>query len=306
MRISTNEFYQRAIDQLTNKQSSVADLQARLASGKKVLNASDAPDRAALILRLKSAMTQQSNFERNLNAIEDRMTAEESVISSASDLMQRVRELAVQGSSDTLGADGRAIIAQEVSNLRDELFNLANQKDANGNYVFAGSKTSTQPFVDDGTGQIVYAGDSDRITVNVSEFRQLTINKPGDEVFTAVIRDKNGVETRQSFFAVLDDFEAALRNNDSTAISASFSEIDQVNKGLGLALADTGSRMAAVESQRGILEETKLRYQTLLSNEEDLDYATAVTELSREMLALEAAQASFSKVSQLSLFNYLR
>lgn len=306
MRISTNEFYQRAIDQLTNKQSSVADLQARLASGKKVLNASDAPDRAALILRLKSAMTQQSNFERNLNAIEDRMTAEESVISSASDLMQRVRELAVQGSSDTLGADGRAIIAQEVSNLRDELFNLANQKDAGGNYVFSGSKTSTQPFVDDGTGQIVYAGDSDRITVNVSEFRQLTINKPGDEVFTAVIRDENGVETRQSFFAVLDDFETALRNNDSTAISASFSEIDQVNKGLGLALADTGSRMAAVESQRGILEETKLRYQTLLSNEEDLDYATAVTELSREMLALEAAQASFSKVSQLSLFNYLR
>ena len=306
MRISTNEFYQRAIDQLTNKQSSVADLQARLASGKKVLNASDAPDRAALILRLKSAMTQQSNFERNLNAIEDRMTAEESVISSASDLMQRVRELAVQGSSDTLGADGRAIIAQEVANLRDELFNLANQKDANSNYVFAGSKTSTQPFVDDGTGQIIYAGDSDRITVNVSEFRQLTINKPGDEVFTAVIRDENGVETRQSFFSVLDDFEAALRNNDSAAISASFNEVDQVNKGLGLALADTGSRMAAVESQRGILEETKLRYQTLLSNEEDLDYATAVTELSREMLALEAAQASFSKVSQLSLFNYLR
>ena len=306
MRISTNEFYQRAIDQLTNKQSSVADLQARLASGKKVLNASDAPDRAALILRLKSAMTQQTNFERNLNAIEDRMTAEESVISSASNLMQRVRELAVQGASDTLGADGRAIIAQEVGNLRDELFNLANQKDASGNYVFAGSKTSTQPFVDGGTGQIIYAGDSDRITVNVSEFRQLTINKPGDEVFTAVIRDENGVETRQSFFAVLDDFEAALRNNDSIAISASFNEVDQINKGLGLALADTGSRMAAVESQRGILEETKLRYQTLLSNEEDLDYATAVTELSREMLALEAAQASFSKVSQLSLFNYLR
>lgn len=306
MRISTNEFYQRAIDQLTNKQSSVADLQARLASGKKVLNASDAPDRAALILRLKSAMTQQTNFERNLNAIEDRMTAEESVISSASDLMQRVRELAVQGSGDTLGADGRAIIAQEISNLRDELFNLANQKDASGNYVFSGSKTSTQPFVEDGTGQIIYAGDSDRITVNVSEFRQLTINKPGDEVFTAVIRDENGVETRQSFFAVLDDFEAALRNNDSTSISASFNEVDQINKGLGLALADTGSRMAAVESQRGILEETKLRYQTLLSNEEDLDYATAVTELSREMLALEAAQASFSKVSQLSLFNYLR
>ena len=152
----------------------------------------------------------------------------------------------------------------------------------------------------------MYASDSDKVAVNVSEFRQITINKPGDEVFTAVIRDENGTESRESFFTVLEDFEAALRANDSTAIRASVSEVDAANKGLGLALADTGSRMAAVESQRGILEETKLRYQTLLSNEEDLDYATAVTELSREMLALESAQASFAKVSQLSLFNYLR
>jgi flagellar hook-associated protein 3 FlgL len=49
-----------------------------------------------------------------------------------------------------------------------------------------------------------------------------------------------------------------------------------------------------------------LRYQELLSNAEDLDYATAVTKLSAQMLSLEAAQASFAKISQLNLFNYLR
>ena len=71
-------------------------------------------------------------------------------------------------------------------------------------------------------------------------------------------------------------------------------------------MADVGSRMSTVDSQRDILADTKLRYQELLSNAEDLDYATAVTKLSAQMLSLEAAQASFAKISQLNLFNYLR
>jgi len=54
------------------------------------------------------------------------------------------------------------------------------------------------------------------------------------------------------------------------------------------------------------MEETRIRFEALISNAEDLDYSTAVTELSAEMLALEAAQSSFAKISQLSLFDYIR
>ena len=75
---------------------------------------------------------------------------------------------------------------------------------------------------------------------------------------------------------------------------------------MAVALADLGSRMNTVDGQRDILADTKLRYQDLLSNAEDLDYATAVTRLSSQILSLEAAQASFAKISQLNLFNYLR
>jgi flagellar hook-associated protein 3 FlgL len=60
------------------------------------------------------------------------------------------------------------------------------------------------------------------------------------------------------------------------------------------------------DSQRDILADAKLRYKALLSNTEDLDYASAVTQLSAELLSLEAAQSSFAKISQLSLFNYIR
>lgn len=306
MKLSTSAFYDRTINQLSTQHKSVADLQAKLASGKEVLRPSDAPDKSAVILRIKSALEQQNSFERNLNSVLDRMSREEIVMQASSDLMQRVITLGVQASSEALPPEGRELIAIEISTIRDELLQLANHKDPNGHYTFAGSKINTKPFVDDGTGNIVYAGDNGRVTVNVSEHREITVKKPGSEVFTAVIRDQAGVDTRKSFFDVLQDFETAIRADDSDGIALGFSELTDINEGLAQSLTDIGSRVASVENQRNIIEDTKVRYQTLLSQEEDLDYATAVTQLSQEMLALESAQASFAKISQLSLFNYLR
>ena len=83
-------------------------------------------------------------------------------------------------------------------------------------------------------------------------------------------------------------------------------EISSITEGMGASIADLGARISTVSNQREILEDTNLRYQDLLSNAQDLDYATAVTKLSAELLSLEAAQASFAKISQLSLFNYIR
>ena len=64
--------------------------------------------------------------------------------------------------------------------------------------------------------------------------------------------------------------------------------------------------MTVAESQGDLLADTTARYEVLLSDTQDLDYSTAVTKLSAELLSLEAAQSSFVKISQLSLFNYLR
>ena len=67
----------------------------------------------------------------------------------------------------------------------------------------------------------------------------------------------------------------------------------------------TGSEIQSVESQMGINSDTRLRLQSMLSTEEDLDYAEAITRFNQEMTRLEATQTSFAKVSQLSLFDYL-
>ena len=74
---------------------------------------------------------------------------------------------------------------------------------------------------------------------------------------------------------------------------------------ISLALAQVGTNMNVVDSQQTVIDETVLRLKTLLSNVEDLDFATAITQMNKDMLSLEAAQSSFSKITQLNLFNYI-
>ena len=64
--------------------------------------------------------------------------------------------------------------------------------------------------------------------------------------------------------------------------------------------------MNMVDQQTSIIEDTTLNLKSTLSSIEDLDYASAITKMNQQMLSLEAAQASFAKVSQLNLFNYIK
>ena len=63
--------------------------------------------------------------------------------------------------------------------------------------------------------------------------------------------------------------------------------------------------MNEIDSLASLNDSLDLQYQQTLSNLQDLDYAKAITDLTRNQTSLEAAQLSFSRISQLSLFNYL-
>ena len=307
MKISTSQMFDNSVTQMNRQQAKVAEMQAKLASGKQLINASDDSEKSNVIQRLKSAMSRNDMYEKTLDRADNRLAAEESALISAENILQRIRQLAVSGNTDTLSISEKEIIAGEINSLSEELLSLANTKDANGNYVFAGSSVDSEAFALDDSGVIVYQGDKTQTSVDVSDQRSLVLNRPGDEVFISVDRlADDGEIIKIGFFQMLSDFTAALTEDNDTNLARGLEEITTVTENISMSLADLGSRMNTVGTQRDILEDTKMRYQDLLSNEEDLDYASAVTKLSAELLSLEAAQASFAKISQLSLFNYLR
>jgi flagellar hook-associated protein 3 FlgL len=294
MRVSTNQFYRVNAEQMQSTQSKVAETQAKLGSGKQMLHPSEDPGKANLISGLVSAKERQGVYSKNVDAGETRLTAESAVLDSMTSIMQRITQLTVQSSSDTLGASDRDVIATEIKALRDELLNLSNTQDLSGSYIFSGNKTGSPAFVEDANGVVSYNGDYGRMEINVSDVRSIAINTLGPELFS------------EADFAALDDLVADLRANDGAGVRTRLDSVNSINDRLINSYGAMAGRLAAMESQRNVIDETTLRIDELLIRENDLDYAEAVTDLSKESVALQALQASFSKIAQLSLFNFIR
>ena len=544
MQISTAQMFARGVDQMSEQKTKVTEMQAKLSTGKQIIKPSDDAEKAGTIQRIKTAAGRQDSYEKTLNTMNDRLATEDAALRSIDNVMQRVRVLAVQASSDATSAGDKKILAVEVESLRGELLGLTNIQDSTGNYVFSGSKMRTAPYQADSSGAVTYQGDSNIMEVNVSDQRRMSVNRPGNDVFTPVLRDSvdleggaatylvnpmaarysftpptgandalalsdgithlnipapvagvpgvaasynvavsdvsaldatttftdgtttvtlpatpgslqaladqindtansggnallfsasvnagsdgltfnynasgavsvapsntagatvtnptlgvtaitdvnggaayssaaqmlteiteaagydsfdytvqldstgsklvfdaktTGVKTvsnvptfsqsvstnsvraeiqqgvtgvvdpetvnrstgpqRVGFFTVVEDFMNALLANDGDGARRALKEVSQVTDNLSLSMANVGGRMGEVQSQFDVLSDTKIRYSAMLSQEEDLDYAKAVSDLTAEMLSLEAGQATFAKISQMNLFDYIR
>jgi flagellar hook-associated protein 3 FlgL len=108
------------------------------------------------------------------------------------------------------------------------------------------------------------------------------------------------------FFQSLQELTDLLRVGDQQSVQSKLDEVDQMVDQATLGLADIGVEMSTIDAQIAINEDLKLGLQMALSGKEDLDYAAAITKMQAQMLSLEAAQSSFAKISQLTLFDYIR
>jgi flagellar hook-associated protein 3 FlgL len=97
-----------------------------------------------------------------------------------------------------------------------------------------------------------------------------------------------------------------LSSDDGDGIRAGLTAIAGIGEKLTVSYGAMAGRASAIDSHRELMEESEVRLDQLLMRENDLDYAEAITDLNREMLALQALQASFAKITQLSLFDYVR
>lgn len=309
MKISTQLLFERASDQMSQVQNKVAASQAQLAQGKQLLKPSDSPDQAAVIQRMKSVMSRQESFKASLSTLNSRLQNEDTTLKSATSLLIRAKELAVQAANDTLAPVNRKALASEMQGVRDQLLSLANAKDDNGHFLFAGTRSDQPAFASPGPGQTpIYQGDQTRMTVMVGEQRTIPINRTGTDAFVSLSRFNEQTQKNEgvSFFKVMDDLVNGINNSNDVAMQRGVLEMTSLLNGLSLAHADIGTDMNVVEQQTSVVEDTILNLKANLSTVEDLDYAAAITKMNQQMLSLEAAQSSFSKMAQLTLFNYLK
>ena len=101
MQVSTNLMFDRAISQMGITQDRISKTQTQLSTSKQINNPSDAPDQAATITRLKSAIDRQNSYVATINSVKDKLSQQETAASNATDVLTRLKELTVQAANDT-------------------------------------------------------------------------------------------------------------------------------------------------------------------------------------------------------------
>ncbi|OQX32337.1 MAG: flagellar hook-associated protein 3 [Candidatus Sedimenticola endophacoides] len=150
MRISTVQLYQRGLEGIQRRQLQISETQMQVSSGKRFVTPSDDPAASARVLEFNRAIASTEQYQKNIIRIKNRLEIEENTLSGVSNILQRVRELGLQGVSESLTGTQRAYLAAELRELEQSLVDLANTTDTFGDYLFSGYQGAVRPFSQSG------------------------------------------------------------------------------------------------------------------------------------------------------------
>ena len=421
MRISTLQIFNIANKSMSEANQEIAKTQTQLSTGQRILKPSDDPVASVKIMEINQSLARIDQYGKNIDIAENNLALEESTLNTISNLLQRVREIAVQAGNTAVYTDKEYdALASEVDSRLDELKNLMNTRNSAGDYIFSGYKGGEQPFTGSATEGFRYQGTEGQVSIKVSEGTKVAVTDSGKAVFVDIPSAKNNIKTsvneanratppatisigqvvdqsayddfypedmvitfnedsaiapagknfsiterstgnviqpyenftyssgdelivngvsvringipasaegseggdqffidsapNQDVLTTLARFSAAMKNVDDTQesktllaglVADTLNNINGTQDNIQTVTSSLGARMNTLETTRELHLDTELVSKEILSNLQDLDYAEAASRLSAQVLILEAAQASFARISQLSLFNRL-
>ncbi|HDZ8882171.1 TPA: flagellar hook-associated protein FlgL [Aeromonas dhakensis] len=402
MRITTNMVYDRNISSLNGANERLSTAYEQLMTGEKFKSAGEDPSGMSQKLALTKEIDLFKQYGVNGSLLENSLGHEETVLTALNTAMTSAQTLIQKANDSAVGYEDRQAIASELEGLQKQMFDLMNSKNSQGEYIFGGNQSKTQPFIQDASGNYIFQGDTGQRKIQVSPTVQIAANDSGFNLFEIVptrrtssagsaniqvgvadqghfdsfyrnnydpslasnqytvntiagtpdtyeIRDGggtllqsgdyvagnkipfNGLELTLSLPAggaaqnfVLDppqnnnildgmsDFITALRDPNITPDTFQLKVADatahmknarlNVDQGLG----EIGGRMNGLEQVMGSNEGLSTLNQQARAKVSEADLYEVIATLSKEDAALSATQLSFSKISKLTLFDYIR
>ena len=412
MRISTVWMYQQQLSTMLSQQSALAQTQNQVSTGNALNVASDTPTGAAQIVGLNHILAQNTQYSSNINSANTRLSTESTTLTSINNLLSSVNDIGLGAINGALSSTDRSNMATQLTQYRDQLVQLANTTDANGQALFAGTSTTATPFVmNSSTGAVTYAGNDQQSFTAIGSGLQVASGDAGSPIFmnlpagngsfvssagssntgtlvvgansvtntatwsaataagpvndtitfgangsysvtdasgnpvtdssgnpvtgtytdggsisfngitigmagtpaagdTVKVQSDNASNT-QDVFTTLNNMIAALQSGGSTTainntLNRQLESLNQAMNAVSTAQVSVGSRIDTLQQQGGNYSDLNLTYKSALSDVQNVDMATAISNLSLQSTALQASQQVFAKIQGTSLFDYLR
>jgi flagellar hook-associated protein 3 FlgL len=282
--------------------TALADTQQRqntssldLATGTRINKPSDDPAGAAQIVINTAQSSQADTFLRSITSVTGLLQTADSTLNSVVTALQRAISLGVEGANGTLSDSDRADVASELAGIKQQLLSLANTP-YQGGFIFSGTSTM-QPFVADATSSsgVTYNGNTGTNNVEVGQSYSLQINQPGSQLFTAA---------SGNVFQSISDLINALQTN--TNISSAVSEVSDAYNHITGQRVFYGNALNQLQTQQNYLNSEKVSLAAAADSISATDMAATSTEFTQSQVAIQADLAAMSRISQSSLFDYLK
>lgn len=299
-RVTTQTQMRSAQRNLHENMTHLARLQEQASTLKAINRSSDDPTAAAAAMSVRTEMRAVDQYSSNADNGNDWLTTIESSLSSVSNIMNRVRDLTVQGAnSGAISATAKEAIAIEIEGLKTDLATQANTKFL-GRSVFAGNSDAPTAFtpVSSPTGSVTYdfTGGDGSVERRISATSTVRVDADGGAIF--------GIGP-ESVFGVLDNIVADLRSTETKNVGTHLGALDERMAIMTGQRSDIGARQVQMErAQSTLLEKTGL-LNAQRSNIEDADLGQIIIDLKLQEVTYQAALAVTARVLQPTLMDFL-
>lgn len=407
MRISFNYKYQLNLNSILNAQERLQTASSKLEKQTRILTPADDPAGSARVVAIDQQINQLDQYQKNSVLLKNGLDIEEQTLANIRGSMDQARTLVLQLGNGAYSQSDRSAVATQLKNIQQHMYDLMNQRDSNGNYLFSGYQESQQSYVYNAvTGNYDFAGDEGQKFIQISQSVTIAGNDSGKTVFENVDRTYRTTSptfsggataasiavTDQSKFDVFfkSNYDAVTPANNnfslvvdaannyeikkngaslSPAVTGTYSSGTPINfnglalkltggvpsqmdfslqtpektnilntfnrmidavvnqmlsgSALGAVVSDTlheidgasfyvDEAMSAIGGRQNVLDNISQSIDDLqVANKSyradiyEIDYAEAITELTKQETALQAVQQTFNRVTGTSLFDYI-
>lgn len=300
--LSTAAFYERGTRQIGVLRGRAESLQNQIGTGDRLERSSDDPVAAARLRSLARSERLSEVDTRNSDMAQADLSLTDQTLGSISDLIVRARELTVQASSSTISDDQRASIGVEIAGLRTNLLLLSNSRNVAGHALFGGQSAGAAYI--DAAPSASYQGTGSLVPLEIGDGQQVVPAMTGPELFEFV-----GGAGATDLFTVLANLATTLQSGNPAAGTFAQDSLQLLDGGLEkITTAQTvvGARLNWIDLMSERRTETSERVAAERAEVGGADIATTMSRLQETLTVLEASQASFVRLSNLSLFAILR
>ena len=299
MRVSDTQFSQLMLTSLSKNNQGLGEVLAQMSTGQRLLKLSDNPIDSINLLNLERENSAINQYQDNINNVKTALSSQEVHLMAASDTLKDMRDTLLLASNGAISDADRESYANKLVSLRDALISSFNVQDEEGNYLFSGTQSDVPAITPQPAGGYIFEGNSDKRVVTVAKGVTMEANFASQEML-----DLGGNNILNQIDVAIAELQAPTANLNNT-LQATLNTLDITHDNVLAAVTDIGGRHNNLDLMETSHGDNKLFVEAVTNDLEALDYGEASVRLNNYMAALQATQASYMKINDLSLFNRL-